>query len=150
VLGAVFVLLSALCYAGYLIGSGHLLQRVGSVRFACLASLAATVGVLAHFLVVGETTALAAQPAPVHGWALLMAAVSTVLPIVLTSAGIRRLGSGNAAMISTLGPAATILLGHALLDEPITTVQLAGAALVVAGVVAIALKREVKADAVGA
>jgi len=142
VLGAFFVLLSALSYAGYLIGSGHLLQRVGSVRFACLASLAATAGVLLHFVVVREVAQLAAQPAPVHGWAMLMASVSTVLPIVLTSAGIRRLGSGNAAMISTLGPAATIFLGYAFLGEPITVVQLAGAALVIAGVVAIALKRD--------
>lgn len=153
VLGSFFVLLSALCYAAYLIGSGQLIRRVGSVRFACLASLAATAGVLVHFLVVRNVAVLAAQPAAVHGWAALMAAVSTVLPIVLTSAGIRRLGSGNAAMIGTLGPAATIFLGYAFLDEPITPVQLAGAALVVAGVLAIALKRDAasrKAEPVGA
>lgn len=149
-LGAFFVLLSALCYAAYLIGSGRMIHRVGSVRFACLASLAATVGVLVHFLVVGNIDTLAAQPAPVHGWALLMATVSTVLPIVLTSAGIRRIGSGNAAMIGTLGPAATIFLGYLFLDEAITAVQLAGAALVVAGVLTIALRRETKSGPVGA
>jgi drug/metabolite transporter (DMT)-like permease len=149
-LGAFFVLLSAICYAAYLIGSGRLIHRVGSVRFAGLASLAATLGVLLHFLALRDVALLVAQPAPVHGWALLMATVSTVLPIVLTSAGIRRIGSDNAAMIGTLGPAATIFLGYVFLDEPITAVQLAGAALVVSGVLVIALKRAAKAEAVGA
>jgi len=36
-----------------------------------------------------------------------------------------------------VGPVATIFLGFAFLGEPITAIQLAGAALVLAGVVAI-------------
>ncbi|HYM48501.1 MAG TPA: DMT family transporter [Burkholderiaceae bacterium] len=139
-LGMVLVLISALCYAGYLIGSGRLVQRVGSVRFACFASLAASVGVLTHFIIVRDIAVLIEQPLPVHGLALLMAVVSTVLPIVLTSEGIRLLGSNKVAMVGTLGPVATIFLGYVFLNEPITTVQLAGAALVVAGVLVIALR----------
>ena len=66
-----------------------------------------------------------AQPAPVYGLALLMAAVSTVLPIVLMSEGIRRIGASHASIIGSVGPVATIFLGFVFLDEPITAFQLA-------------------------
>jgi drug/metabolite transporter (DMT)-like permease len=44
-------------------------------------------------------------------------------------------------VIGSVGPIATIFLGFAFLDEPITLVQLFGAALVMAGVLAATLKR---------
>ncbi len=141
-LGTFLVLISALCYAGYLIGSGRLVERVGGLRFSCFASLAACLGVAVHFLLVRDPALLVQQPLPVYGWALLMATASTVLPIVLITMGVRRLGSSKVAMIGTLGPVATIFLGYAFLGEPITAIQLAGAALVMAGVLVIGLKRD--------
>lgn len=142
VLGTFWVLLSALCYAAYLIGSGRMVQRVGTLRFACLASLAASVGVFVHFLLARHVALLVDQPAAVYGWALLMASVSTVLPVILTTAGIRRIGSSEVAMIGTLGPVATIFLGYLFLDEAITAIQLGGAAMVTTGVLVIGLKRD--------
>jgi drug/metabolite transporter (DMT)-like permease len=153
VLGTLWVLLSAICYAAYLIKSEGLIKRIGSVRYASLASLAATVGILAQFIVTTPVGALVNQAAPVYGWAFLMAIVATVMPIILTSAGIRRLGSSKTSMISTLGPVVTIFFGYLFLGEPITFLQLCGAVLVVAGVLVIASKRDSasqKPDAVGA
>jgi drug/metabolite transporter (DMT)-like permease len=141
VLGSFWVGLSALCYAAYLLGSGRLVQRVGSLRFACYAGLVSCIGVLAHFFVVSDVRTLIAQPAPVYWLALLMAAVSTVMPIVLTSEGIRRIGASHAAVIGAVGPVATIVLGLAFLGEAITAIQLVGAALVLAGVLAMTLRR---------
>jgi drug/metabolite transporter (DMT)-like permease len=143
-LGAFWVLLSAICYALYLIGSGRFVERLGSVRFACLAGLASCAGVMAHFLALREPSLLWRQPGEVHALAALMAAVSTVLPIIFMSEGIRRMGSSRAAMVSSVGPVATIVLGFWFLDEPITAIQLAGAALVLSGVLAISLGRPVK------
>jgi drug/metabolite transporter (DMT)-like permease len=40
-----------------------------------------------------------------------------------------------------VGPIATIFLGFVFLDEPITAVQLLGAGLVMAGVLAISLQK---------
>jgi drug/metabolite transporter (DMT)-like permease len=57
------------------------------------------------------------------------------------SVGIRLIGSSHASMLGTVGPVATIFLGLVFLDEPITAIQLAGAALVMAGVLAISLAR---------
>ena len=141
VLGAFWVLMSALFYSAYLIGSGRLVGRVGSLRFASYAGLISCVAVVLHYLVVAPDLALIArQPAPVYWLALLMAVVSTVLPIVLTSEGIRRIGASHASIIASVGPIATIFLGFAFLGEPITAIQLIGCGLVMAGVLAISLQ----------
>lgn len=136
-LGAFWVSLSALAYAIYLIGNGRMVRKMGSVRFASLASVVSCAAVIAHFLVVRDARLLWAQSGPVYGLTLLMAIVSTVLPVILMSVGIRLVGSSHASMLGTVGPVATIFLGFAFLGEPITAIQLAGAALVLAGVVAI-------------
>jgi drug/metabolite transporter (DMT)-like permease len=136
-LGSFWVLLSALTYAAYLMGSGRLVGRVGSLRFASYAGLVSCVGVITQFAVTRDASVILSQPADVYWLALLMAAVSTVLPIVLMAEGIRRIGASHASIIGSIGPIATIFLGFVFLDEPITAFQLGGAALVMAGVLAI-------------
>ena len=142
VLGSLWVLLSALLYAIYLLGSGRLVGRVGSLRFACYAGLVSCVGVLAHYAIATpDLRLIVLQPAPVYGLAILMAVASTVLPIVLTSEGIRRIGVSHASVLGSVGPVATIFLGFLFLGEEITAIQLAGAALVLAGVLSLTLRR---------
>jgi drug/metabolite transporter (DMT)-like permease len=141
-LGSFWVLLSALFYAVYLMGSGRLVGRVGSLRFASYAGLVSCVAVVAHHLVTSDSSRLFTQPAPVYGLSILMAVASTVLPIVLMSEGIRRIGASHASIIGSVGPIATIFLGFLFLDEAITAVQLTGAGLVMAGVLAISLPRK--------
>ena len=140
-LGAFWVLMSALFYAIYLLGSGRLVGRVGSLRFSAWAGLASCIGVVAHYLVTQPVSTILAQPAEVYWLSLLMAAACTVLPIALMSEGIRRIGSSHASIIGSVGPIATIFLGFVFLDEPITAVQLLGAGLVMAGVLAISLQK---------
>ncbi len=144
-LGSAWVLGSALLYATYLLGSGRLVGRVGSLRFACYAGAVSCVGVVAHFFATRPAALIASQPAAVYGYSALMAVASTVMPIVLTSEGIRRIGATHASILGSVGPVATIFMGFAFLGEAITAVQLAGAALVMAGVLAISLGRP-KAD----
>jgi drug/metabolite transporter (DMT)-like permease len=141
-LGSFWVLLSALFYAGYLIGSGRLVGRVGSLRFSCLAGLTSCVAVIVHYLVTRDVSIIVSQPAQVYWLTLLMAGVSTVLPIVLTSEGIRRIGASHASIMASIGPIATIFLGAIFLGESVTAVQIVGAALVLAGMLAISLPRK--------
>ncbi len=141
-LGTFWVLLSALFYAAYLMGSGRLVGRVGSLRFASYAGLVSSVAVVLHHLVTRDVALLFSQPLPVYGLSLLMAVVSTVLPIVLMSEGIRRIGASHASIIGSVGPVATIFLGFLFLGEAITVIQLAGAGLVMAGVLAISLQKK--------
>jgi drug/metabolite transporter (DMT)-like permease len=141
VLGSFWVLLSALFYAAYLTGSGRIVHRVGTLRFATYAGLVSSVAVVTHFLLTRDGGLLLSQAMPVYWLSLLMAVVSTVLPIVLTMEGIRRVGASHASIVASVGPLATIALGAVFLDEAITWYQLVGAALVLTGVLAISLAK---------
>lgn len=132
-LGSGFVLLSSITYALYLSGSGRLIPIIGAARFTALALAVSGLATLVHFFIAQPVSALV-QPLPVYGYALTMALLSTVFPVFAQSAAIRRIGSGRAALIGTLGPLLTIGMGWWVLGESISLWQLAGAALVVAGI----------------
>jgi drug/metabolite transporter (DMT)-like permease len=140
VAGTALVLASAVCYAGYLVGSGQMVNRVGSLRFGTYASIVSGIGIFLHFALLRDASALL-QPRPVVMITLAMALISTVLPVVLMAEGIRRIGSSNASMMGAAGPIATIFMGWLFLNEPVTMVQVAGAILVLIGVLAISLKK---------
>lgn len=146
-LGAGLVLLSALCYSGYLVGAGQMVHRIGSLRFSAYALIVSTTGVFVHFAATREI-ALLAQPAPVLWLSLAMAVISTVLPVILMAEGMRRIGPGNASMLGSIGPVATIFMGYLFLGEPVTVIQIAGAFLVLLGVLAISLKKKLAVAAV--
>jgi drug/metabolite transporter (DMT)-like permease len=133
-IGGGFVFASSLCYALYLSGSAPMLARIGVARLTALALLVSTAATLVHFLATQPLSALQ-QPLPVYAYGLAMALLSTVFPVFAQAAAIRRIGSGRAALIGTVGPLMTIGLGWLVLDERISAWQLGGATLVVAGVV---------------
>ncbi len=130
---------SAVTYAVYLIAGSRLVQKTGSLRFTAYASTIATLFVLATFFALRSPASLAAS-AELYGIVLGMAVFSTVLPLWLMAEGLRRLGANQVALIACVGPLATIVMAHFALAEPITVVQLAGAALVLAGVMIISAK----------
>jgi len=63
-----------------------------------------------------------------------MALFSTVLPAFMMNAGIRPVGSGAAAIISSAGPIGTLLLAYVILDEQLSVAQFLGAFLVLSGI----------------
>lgn len=132
-IGAGFVFASSVCYAIYLTGSAGMIARLGAARFTALAMLISTAATLGHFTATQSYTSLF-QPWPVYALGATMALVSTILPVFAQSAAIRRIGSGQAALVGMVGPLATIAFGALLLDEGISIVQLLGAGLVIAGV----------------
>ncbi len=131
--GAAFVFASAVSYAFYQAGSEPAIRRLGAARFTALAMLVSTLATVLHLLATQPVAALV-QPAPVYLYALGMALFSTVLPVFMTSSAIRRIGASRTVLIGTLGPVLTIFFGCWLLDEPLSLPQLAGAGLVLAGV----------------
>jgi drug/metabolite transporter (DMT)-like permease len=102
--------------------------------------LASTAFVLLHFALARPLSALAV-PARVHQLTIAMAIFSTVLPTWMIAESIRRMGANMASLVGSLGPVFTIGLGAVILDDPIHALQLAGAALVLAGVLLVTLKR---------
>ncbi|MDK9725811.1 MAG: DMT family transporter [Sterolibacteriaceae bacterium MAG5] len=132
--GGGFVFASSLSYALYLAGSARMIARLGAARFTALAMLVSTAATLIHFFATQPLAALI-QPLPIYAYGLGMAVLSTVIPVFAQSAAIRRIGSGRAALIGTVGPLATIVLGWWILGESLSAWQIGGAGLVVAGVV---------------
>jgi drug/metabolite transporter (DMT)-like permease len=146
-LGAGLVLASAIVYAVYLVYSGKLIPRLGSTLFTAYTMLIATVASAIHFATTANIQAALHLPSRVYWLSLLMAIVATVLPAILMNAGIQRLGSSKAALISSVGPVATILLAYMVLGEKVSGLQLAGTALVLTGVLAISLAKKPSANA---
>jgi len=139
VLGAALCFASAAGYAVYLVAGSQVVQRVGSMRFTAYAMSVASAFCILQFLLLRPFSALA-MPAQVYGLAIAMALVATVLPVFITTEALKRIGANQVALFGALGPVTTVFFGWVGLDEVMTPVQLAGAALVLAGVLLVTLR----------
>ena len=144
-LGATLVFLSTLSYSTYLVGAGHAIARMGTARFTAYAMVVASAASLLQFFVTHPVSALD-LPVRVYELSIAMAIFSTVLPVFLLSYAIRRIGSGNASLIGSIGPVSTIYMAYVILDESITLLKIAGSSLVLIGVLIISVnsRREAK------
>jgi drug/metabolite transporter (DMT)-like permease len=138
VLGASLVFASTLSYSIYLVGAGHAIARIGTMRFTAYASLVASVACVLQFMVMRPLTALE-LPVRVYELSIAMAIFSTVLPVFLLSFAIRRIGSGSASLIGSIGPVSTIYMAYVILGESISLLQIVGSSLVLCGVLIISL-----------
>jgi drug/metabolite transporter (DMT)-like permease len=138
-LGAALVFGSAACYAVYLVLSGELVRKVGAIRLTAYAMCVATVGVLTQFALLRPLASLA-QPAPVLWLSLVNALLCTVLPVFATMMAVARIGAGSVSLAGMIGPVSTIALGYVFLGEPVSGWQVAGTALVLAGVFVLSRK----------
>ena len=140
-LGTALVVASTLSYAGYLLFSGEVVRRIGSLRLTGWASSVACVLCLAQFALLRPLGGLA-ELAPAVLWlSLLNGTLCTVLPVLLVMMAIERIGSARAAQYGMVGPITTILLGVWLLGEPFTAWVAAGTLCVLAGVTLLARSR---------
>lgn len=139
-LGAALVFASTISYSVYLVGAGHAIGRIGAMRFTAYAMIVASAASLIQFAATRPLSALSA-PSPVLILAAAMALFSTVLPVFLLSFAIRRIGSGRASLTGSVGPVSTIFLAWLFLGEDISLLQIAGSALVLAGVLLVGRSR---------
>ena len=138
-LGGTLVLVSAFCYSLYLVGSGPVIARLGSLRFIAWAMLISSAFVIVQFVATRPLAVLAA-PRSIQLLSLAMALCSTVLPTFLIAEALKRIGADRTSLVGSLGPVFTIALGYWILGEPVHWIQLAGAALVLAGVTLVTLR----------
>ncbi|QQO18485.1 DMT family transporter [Bradyrhizobium diazoefficiens] len=136
-LGALLVMLSAVTFSVYLVGSGEVVLRLGSIRFTAYATASASIFCIVQFMALRPLSALV-LPVRVYVLALCMALFSTVMPVFMMAEALRRIGASRVAMISALGPVATIVSGYLGLDERMSLVQSVGGVLVVVGVLIVA------------
>lgn len=143
-IGGFLVLLSAITYASYLVGSGWLIPKFGVLRFTCYAMIVSTYCILMHYIFAGDWD-LFQYPLPVYGYGFAMAIFATLIPSFLVSASIERLGASNFSILGSLGPVSTILLAYVFLAEKLTYWQLFGMLIVIFGVTYLSLNRKRKA-----
>lgn len=139
-IGGALVFASSLSYAICLAGGGQLIARLGSGRFTALTLAVATAATLLHYLVARPVEEALHQPWQIYALAASMALVSTVIPVFMQSAAIKAIGAGRASMVGMVGPLATIAFSWVLLDEAISVWQIAGAGIVILGVVLLSRK----------
>lgn len=137
--GSVLVFFSALSYAVYLMGSGQLVQQLGSARLVGLASCAACLMCLAQWWAVHAWTGVqlgGVAHLPWQVWALsaLNATACTVLPVWLVMRGVQLLGASVASQVGMVGPLSTIWLASWFLDEPVTARLMLGTGTVLLGI----------------
>ncbi len=132
-LGALLVFGSAVTYAIYLTYSGQLVQRLGSLRLAGLATTVACFFCILQFVLLKPLSALNVVP-DVMWLSLLNAIVCTVLPVLMVMMAIERIGPGLTSQIGMIGPLSTLSMGAFFLNETFNLWILMGTILVLGGV----------------
>jgi len=131
--GAALVFGSAVSYAIYLLYSGEMVKRLGSLRLVGLATSVACVLCLLQFVVLRPLSAAVVAP-EVIGLSVLNALLCTFAPVLMVMMAIERIGSGLTAQTGMIGPMSTIVMGVVILGEPFNGWIVAGTVLVLAGV----------------
>ena len=132
-LGAILVFGSAITYAIYLTYSGELVQRLGSLRLAGLATTVACFFCILQFVLLKPVAALNVVPEVI--WlSMLNAIVCTVLPVLMIMMAIERIGPGLTSQIGMIGPLSTLTMGAFFLNETFNLWILMGTVLVLGGV----------------
>jgi drug/metabolite transporter (DMT)-like permease len=132
-LGIAFALGAALVYTVYILGSEPVLADMEPRTLAGLVCA----GGATTYVVGGLVSGRLSFGFEAIGWLWLagIVGVSTVAAIVMFFAGVARVGSSRASIISTVEPLVTVGLAFAVFGEGLRPVQLVGGALVLASVV---------------
>jgi len=141
VTGSLLVFGAAFSYAIYLVGSGQLLPKIGTIRYNSISMSAACIGIFLHNGILNGFDLLNFS-APVYYLSIAIALIATVIPSFLMAEGIRVIGSSNASIIGSVGPISTIVMAYILLGERLGWLQWLGTFFVIAGVLLITLQKK--------
>jgi drug/metabolite transporter (DMT)-like permease len=132
-LGTALVFGSAVSYAIYLVYSGEMVKRLGSLRLVGLATSVACLFCIAQFAILKPMSAAIVAPEVI--WlSILNATLCTAVPVLLVMMAIERIGAGLAAQTGMIGPMSTIAMGVIFLGEQLNTWIIGGTVLVLLGV----------------
>jgi len=140
--GAFLIFCSAVTYAAFLMLGGTTIRRVGAIRFTGIAAGISCCFMLIHFAATRPISELLAFPAPVYGYGLILAVFGTIAPMLLMGIGLQRAGAQQFAVISMIGPVATLLLAWSILGERPNAAQVLGFLLTLGGGIAISLLKD--------
>lgn len=133
IVGALFIVGSALSFAIYLIFSKSLITELGSRVFTCIALISASIGIFIHYAL---TRSISTPEVNAIGlvWILVIAIFCTVIPTFFTTAAVARIGANKTGIVAMVGPAFTSSFAVLILSEEFTIYHAIGITLVVMGV----------------
>ncbi len=140
VFGSMMVLLCGITYAFYLVGTGKLVPLMGPSLFTSIAMLAASLGIFTHYIVSAVFSnnflkAISYQlPSAIIWYVVGLALIATVIPSFLISSGMKKIGSNDLAIVTSIGPVSTLFQANYILNEPLLWQQAVGTAFVISGV----------------
>ena len=143
-LGSALIFACSITFALYIVGSGKMIPLFGAAKYNSYSMSFACISVLIHYLITSDES-LFNLDTQVYVYSISMALLGTVIPSYLVTEGIKRVGSENAAIISSVGPVSTIIQANVFLSEPVLAVQIAGTALILVGVFIISKGKKQKA-----
>jgi drug/metabolite transporter (DMT)-like permease len=126
---------AAATYSVYIVVGSRVMKQVSALQSSTV--IFASAGAMSGILMAANGPRL---PATEVGWLVIgsMVLIATVLPVVTFLAGLGRIGATNAAMLSTLEPAVTVVLAAWLLDELLQPSTLLGGGLILVAVLLLA------------
>lgn len=137
--GALFAVAAALTYTTYILVSETVVGRVDPFALSALVLSGGTATFAVFGVASGELDLALSGEAWL--WLTAMAVVSTFVAVSAFFAGLRSVGSSEAAILSTFEPPVTVLLAFLALGERLTAAQLAGGALVLGAIIVLQLPR---------
>jgi drug/metabolite transporter (DMT)-like permease len=134
-LGIILAIIAAIFYSLYLIFGSLSIQKAGPFSASTVIIFSSTV---IYGIVVG--TQGPQWPMNVSGWLAIIASalISTVLGLIAFFAGLKRIDTANAAIISTFEVAVAVALAIIILGETLTLPKFFGACMVISAVVILA------------
>lgn len=138
--GALFIIISAITYAIYLVGSGEIAPKIGTRIYNSVAMTIACMAIIIHSLLQHGFNLLDFEW-QVYMYAFIIGVFTTVVPSYMIVEGIRLIGANKSSIIGTIGPISTIVLASIVLDESINSVQLLGSIIVVLSVFLVITER---------
>lgn len=144
--GDLLMAVGHLAWAIYTLAAKPLLRRHDPLDIAILAGLLSPIPLLP--LALQESFELE-RALPALGWILALALLSTALGTLAWNRGLQHVSAGTMAAFVFLQPLVGLAIGVVGLEEPVGGLALAGAALIVAGVVLAATRGEREAAVPG-
>jgi drug/metabolite transporter (DMT)-like permease len=138
--GTWMILLCAVTFAFYLVGAGKIIPKIGAPQFTSLSMLAASVGIFIHYFVTHQQGIASIVDMPILyssslWYVIALAIIGTVIPSFLMSGGMKRIGSNDLAIITSIGPVSTLFQARWVLNEAFSWEQIMGTVFVVLGVI---------------
>ncbi|MXN91270.1 EamA family transporter [Flavobacterium sp. Sd200] len=136
--GVVYAVLSSVMYSVYIIAASRLGNDVPMFKKSALMM---TGSAMAIFLINIKTLTQSAYDLNLLGWGLFLAIFGTVIPPVMFTKGMPKIGAGLSSILLTMEMPVAIMFAHFLLNEQISALQLFGVFLILGAIVWLNIKK---------